>query len=260
MADAAFLGSKLLQEAIYPLNWSLLCLVLGLWCMVRNRRRAAIGLQVAGLALLIVPATGFFAEALMAPLESTYQPRVVDLYEPADLIVVLGGTQAPLRAPRVEAEEVNGARLQMAVRLYRAGKARKIVVSGGPYRIQGERFRAEAEDMRDVLVGLGVPFSAILMEPNSRNTFENAAFTAKLLKERGESKVLLVTSALHMPRAMALFQKQGVEAAAAPCSFLSGARHGPLSGLKPEAIHTLHSEAAIKEYIGRFAYWILGKA
>jgi len=260
MADAAYVGSKLLQEAIYPLNWSLLCLVLGLWCMIRQRRRAAIGLQIVGLALLIAPATGFVAQTLMAPLELAYPARVVDLYEPADAIVVLGGTQAPLRAPRLEAEETHGARLQMAVRLYRAAKAKKIVVSGGPYLVEGERYRTEAEDMRDVLVGLGVPLSAIQMETNSRNTFENAAFTAKLLKERGESKVLLVTSALHMPRAMALFRKQGVEATPAPCSFLSGARHGPLSGLKPEAAHVLQSEAAIKEYIGRFAYWILGKA
>src|SRR5262245_859167 len=113
MTDAAYMGSKLLQEAIYPLNWSLLCLVLGLWCLVRNRRRAAISLQVVGLALLIAPATGYLAEALMAPLESTYPVKMVDLYEPADLIVVLGGTQAPLRAPRLEAEETNGARLQM---------------------------------------------------------------------------------------------------------------------------------------------------
>jgi uncharacterized SAM-binding protein YcdF (DUF218 family) len=260
MSDVAFLGSKLLQEAIYPFNWSLLCLLLGLSYTVRGRRKTAIGLQSAGLILLVVPSMGYVSEALMMPLESTFPVRRIDDYAPADLIVLLGGTTGQLRGLRIEAEEMRGARVQAAARLYRAGKGKQIIVSGGHYVIDGGRFRAEAEDMRDVLIGMGVPPSAILMEANSRNTYENAAFTADLLRERGERKVLLVTSALHLPRAAALFRKQGVDATPVPCSFLTGAPHGVITGLKPTSVNVLESEAAIKEYVGRLVYWVFGKA
>jgi uncharacterized SAM-binding protein YcdF (DUF218 family) len=260
MSTLTFFAYKLAQEAIYPMNWALLCLMLAYLCVRRQRPVAGRRFLVIGLLLFVVPSTGFMAEALMAPLESIHPAKRIHEYPDADLIVVLGGTTGAVREPRLEAEEIHGARLQTAVRLYRAGKGKAVVVSGGLYRLPGDKFRSEAEDMRDVLEGLGVPRSAVVMEPRSRNTYENAKFTAELLRERGASRVLLVTSALHMPRAAALFRRHGVDATPVPCSFLSGARHGPISGLKPEAIHLQHSESAVKEYVGRFVYWLFGRA
>jgi uncharacterized SAM-binding protein YcdF (DUF218 family) len=257
--DILYLPGKLLQEAIYPFNWAILCLLIATYLLLRKKTRSAVRFQVAGLLLLLVPATGYFSEALIAPLESVYPTRKIEEFSEADLIVVLGGTSGAVRGPRLEAEEMNGARLQTAVRLFRAGKGKAIVVSGGSYRVAGEEFRTEAQDMSDILVGLGVPRSAIIMEPNSRNTFENAAFTAKLLRERSENRVLLVTSALHLPRAAALFRRQGVEATAVPCSFLGGSNFGVISGLKPAPLHLQRTESAIKEYVGRLAYWVMGR-
>ena len=260
MDDVVFLVSKLLQETIYPFNWAVLCLVVAMFALRRKRIRAAAWLQLVGLLLLLVPATGFFSEALITPLESVYPPRKVEDYTEADLIVVLGGTAAAVQPPRLEAEELNGARLQTAARLFRAGKGKAIVVSGGPYRVKGEEFRTEAQDMSEVLVGFGVPRSAIIMEPNSRNTYENAAFTAALLRERAGKRILLVTSALHLPRAAALFRRQGLDATPVPCSFLGGSNFGVVSGLKPCPLHIQRSESAIKEYVGRFIYWLMGRA
>ena len=257
--DIVYLPGKLLQEAIYPFNWAVLFLILASYSMLRKRTRSAVRFQIAGLLLLLVPATGFFSEALITPLESVYPSRKIEEYSESDLIVVLGGTSGAVRGPRLEAEEMNGARLQTAVRLYRAGKGKAVVVSGGPYSVAGEVVRTEAEDMRDILIGLGVPRTAIIMEPNSRNTYENAAFTAKLLQERSENRVLLVTSALHLPRATALFRHQEVEATPVPCSFLGGSNFGLISGLKPAALNLQRTESAIKEYVGRLAYRLMGR-
>ena len=104
MGDIVFIPGKLLQEAIYPFNWAILCFVVAAFAIYRNRTRLAIRIQIAGLLLLIVPATGFFAELLIKPLESTFPSRNLDEYPEADLIVVLGGTAAAVRAPRLEAE------------------------------------------------------------------------------------------------------------------------------------------------------------
>lgn len=257
--DIVYLPGKLLQEAIYPFNWAVLCLLIATYSMLRRNTRSAVRFQIAGLILLLVPSTGFFSEALVNPLESVYPSRKIDEYSEADLIVVLGGTAGAVRGPRLEPEEMNGARLQTAVRLYRAGKGKAVVVSGGPYPATGRTFRTEAQDMCDILVGLGVPRTAIIMEPNSRNTYENAAFTAKLLRERVENRVLLVTSALHMPRAAALFRGQGVEATPVPCSYLGGSDFGLISGLKPAPLNLQRTESALKEYVGRLAYWLMGR-
>jgi uncharacterized SAM-binding protein YcdF (DUF218 family) len=258
MADPMFLAYKLSQEALYPLNWAILFLLISLFLMRRKRTRGAAWCQLFGLLLLIVPSTGCVAEALMHPLESMYPAKRVEDYTAAEAIVVLGGTTAATSLPRLEAEEIRGARLLTAARLYRARKAMKIIVTGGKYRIAPGVYRTEAEDMRDVLEGMGVPRDAIVMEQNARNTSENALYTSQLL-EPGGGKVLLVTSALHMPRAKALFAKQGVDVEPVPCSFLSGAKFGPIVGLKPEVVHMQHTESAIKEYVGRFVYWLVGR-
>ena len=99
-------------------------------------------------------------------------------------------------------------RLLKAFRLYRAGKARLIVVSGGDNPLLAKaRTEHHAEEMRNISEEWGVPDSAILVEDSSINTRENALFTRKLLADEGIQNIILVTSALHMCRAAATFRK-----------------------------------------------------
>lgn len=65
--------------------------------------------------------------------------------------------------------------------------------------------------MRQFMLALGVPDSALLLEPQSRNTTQNAEYTANLLGERGIEDILLVTYVLHMPRSIALFEARGFQ-------------------------------------------------
>ena len=97
-------------------------------------------------------------------------------------------------------------RVTLAVELYRAGAAPVMVLSGG-----GAGPVAEAEIMRDLALAVGVPETALLCEPDSRNTVENALNTARLLREHGLARVILVSDRTHLPRAALLFRLAGLD-------------------------------------------------
>ena len=99
-------------------------------------------------------------------------------------------------------------RVALGVGLYREGAAPLLVMSGG-----GAGPVAEAAVMRDLAREAGVPEAALLVEAESRNTFENAANTARLLNAAGKSRVILVSDRLHLPRAARVFRRAGLEIA-----------------------------------------------
>ena len=106
-----------------------------------------------------------------------------------------------------------------------------------------------------ILNQLGVPSDAIVIEGDSRNTYENAAHVAPILRQRGWTSALLITSGVHMPRALATFAKAGLEASAAATD-IQGRRPFYLGvlDLLPDAGALAMSTSAIKEYIGLAVY------
>lgn len=117
----------------------------------------------------------------------------------ADAIVVLG-CPSPAALTR---------RLDRGIRLFQNGVAPLLVFSGG-----GAGLIAEAEFMRRLALAHGVPESALLVEPASHNTFENARETARLLRSKGLRSVVLASDWFHLPRARLLFQFAGLEVVA----------------------------------------------
>ena len=99
-------------------------------------------------------------------------------------------------------------RLDHGIRLFRAGGAPLLVLSGG-----GAGAVPEAEIMRRIALARGVPDAALLVEPESRDTVENAWETARLLRPRGASTVVLVSDRSHLPRAALLFRLAGLRVA-----------------------------------------------
>jgi len=99
-------------------------------------------------------------------------------------------------------------RLDLGVRLYLAGAAPLLLLSGG-----GTGPVPEAELMRRMALARGVPDAALLVEPNSRDTVENAWEAARLLRSRGARLVLLVSDRAHLPRAVLLFRRAGLRVA-----------------------------------------------
>jgi uncharacterized SAM-binding protein YcdF (DUF218 family) len=122
----------------------------------------------------------------------------------ADAIVVLGCRVDAAGSPTQRMHR----RVMLGVALYRDGTAPLIVLSGG-----GPGPVAEAAAMHDLALDAGVPAAALLVEPDSRDTLDNAINTARLLKAAGKSRIVLVTDRLHLPRAALLFRRAGLDIA-----------------------------------------------
>jgi uncharacterized SAM-binding protein YcdF (DUF218 family) len=264
-----FVLSKLLPLLVYPLGLACLLLFLAIW--VRRRSRWRDVLVVAALALLWLSGNRIVAMLLVRSLEWQYlpDPELQSYATRADAIVVLGGGTLGQGYPRLYSE-VNeaGDRLLYAARLYRNGVAPRIVLSGGSARLVGEPTITDAESMADVLIDVGIPEEVLVLEGTSRNTAENARETQRILEEQGLERIVLVTSALHMPRAVSVFRKLGLDVVPAPTDF-HVTQHGweyrtrlhpliQLDNLLPAASSLRETTHALKEYIGLVVYRLRG--
>ena len=250
-----YLGKLLTAVVISPLSWVLVAQGAAIFFARRNRPRAAVGAGAAAIFLLFLASAPLVQGLLRRPLENRFPARALADYPTADAIVVLGGSVVGLQPPRTEPEEDGGSRLVPAARLFRLGKAPRVIVSsGGPsYLASDGRQRYDADDMRDMLVDLGVPASAIVEETKSRNTVENARFSAEILKSHGWSRVLLVTSAYHIRRAARNFERAGVQFVPVPTA--REVIDGPysLSDLWPSPFAMASIFISLKEYVGYLA-------
>lgn len=255
--------SKLLPLFVYPLGFSCVLLAAALVVRPPRLRRA---LVAGALGVLLVFSSQPVANRLVRSLEWQYLPPAK--LPSADAIVLLGGGTRPALPPRSFSEmNEGGDRMVQAARLYRAGKAPLVVVSGGYIEFLGSTV-PEAEAMQDLLELLGVPETAILQEDRARNTYENALYVRALLDTAGANRILLVTSALHMPRSVAIFARQGFEVIPAPADFFvtrtpegqaaEVGLGGRLLPLLPSAEALDLSTRALKEYIGMVIYRLRG--
>jgi uncharacterized SAM-binding protein YcdF (DUF218 family) len=148
------------------------------------------------------------ADALASSLESRYPAVAPEATPAADAIVVLGGALVGARPPARPTFMLvpSSSRVVHAAALYRAGKAKWVVIAAGN-RPDHQHDQVEADAIAEFLVQLGVPAAAIRKEGASRTTRENAANVLPLLQSLNARRVLLVTSAAHMPRAVKTFTK-----------------------------------------------------
>lgn len=254
--------SKLAGYVLSPLVW-----VLALWagagaCVWLQRRRWALALACTGWGLLWVASLPIVAQAIAAPLEDQYPALTVQATPSADAILVLGGALSGAKPPKRPTFNLGPAagRVWHAAELYRAGKARWVVVAGGNQPGQdGEQVEAEA--IVQMLGTLGVPRQAIRMEGASRNTRENAANSLQLVRGVGAKRVLLVTSAIHMPRALKTFRKawagSGVELVPATTDVEPATPRFLLKLWIPDASALAFVTRIIKEYAGGIALAIM---
>tara|TARA_B100000029_G_C17562332_1_gene953812 strand:- start:1275 stop:1757 length:483 start_codon:yes stop_codon:yes gene_type:complete len=153
--------------------------------------------------------------------------------------------------------EVQGNRSIHALRLYRAGKAPLIIISGGNVFSQ-DSLKPEAAYTAELLQDWGIPPSVIIFEGNSRNTRENALETAKLLNNRGLKRILLVTTAFHMPRAIGAFRAVGIDAVPAPSSISAELQEPTILHWIPSLDGLGRVQRLMHEKIGIFVYRIRG--
>jgi uncharacterized SAM-binding protein YcdF (DUF218 family) len=255
--------SKILPPLVYPLGLACLLIVVALILRRPRLRTALLGLA---LALLLIGGNRWVALGLARSLEWRYIPA--GELPQAQAIVVLGGGTLSAQYPRqtVEVDQA-GDRLIYAAQLYHQGKAEHLLLSGG--RIDWISSGAPpAEDMASLLEMLGVPPQALWLESQSRNTYENARNARAFLEPLGIRRILLVTSASHMPRSVALFEKQGFEVIPAPADFSvtqegweqlkSGGLGSQLYSLLPSAESLSLTTRMLKEYVGMLIYRLSG--
>lgn len=261
-----FLLSKLLPLALYPLGLGLLLQLAG-----QLGRRQAWGpwLGGAGLGLVWLFAMPLTSRQLVWGLEEQAAALTPAVIPKADAILVLGGGLRPALAPRrgVEVGE-GGDRLLTGVRLLRQGKAPLLVTSGGRVGFTAnDPAPAEAVSARQLALELGVPARGILINPVSRTTAEEARDIGVIGRQRHWQRLLLVTSAFHMPRSLATFKRSsGLTVIPVACDYQlpSRANYGKptigntIKGLLPDAEALFLSSVALKEHLGLVIYRLKG--
>ncbi len=249
---------------LMPLPFCLGAMVLGALLMLSRRwARAGRRLAIGGFGLLLIYSNSFVGRALIKPLEIAY-PAVPDLPAgtavPARLaacryIVVLGGGNG--YAPGLAANHLLSsgalARITEGVRLLRIVPGAKLVVSGpifGPV-------ESHALVLARTAIALGIDEKRILLVEHARDTEEEAAAVKKLA---GDTPVALVTSAWHMPRAMALFRHERIDAVPAPTDYHSVRDSDTfVAGFRWELPALERSTLAVRERLGYLWIWLRGK-
>lgn len=251
-----FLLSKTLDLLLDPWWWVTGLLLFGGLALWSDRRRTGIALATCGVLVFAVLSLPAVANRLWHSLEadavSTLRPDVT-----YDVVVLLGGTVSAFGAtPDTVSWGDNVERLTVTFDLLRTGKARHVIVSGGQLR---EGLPTEAEYLARQLEAWGIEKERLLVEPEARNTVENAERSKALLTARGFQSVLLVTSAFHLPRAQGCFRAVGLEPDVLPVDFRMRAPEADSHWL-PRAGYFSDSANAIRELFGRLTYRLTGKA
>ena len=208
-------------------------------------------LGVAGLYIMSLPITvEYAARALETEIPLT-QAQWPSLNQQADAIVILGGGRE-VNDPAWQGDQPSlmaMQRLRYGARLAKATNL-PVLVSGGLHFGQPP---SEAQIMADSLAE-DFDITARWLEGESRTTWENALYTAKILQAEGIQRVLLVTDAWHMPRSRWSYEQLGFSVTSAPVGFLSGANSRPLSGWMPESKALWQNTALLNEAIGALLY------
>jgi len=251
MADQFFLLSKLFWVIAQPDHFLLIMLVLGLFMW-----RRAIGVFLVWSSVLCMLAVSAFplANYLLEPLEKRFsQPVLSEIQEPISGIIVLGGGENPETSAHNKWPEFNQAadRLMALPGLMLRYPQAKVIFTGGSGSMLASQYRgADVAESWLNQQGMG---ARVIIERDSRNTFQNALYTKDLIANTDgnvEGKWLLVTSAFHMPRSVGVYRKAGIDVIPFPVDYrVSTMRFDPDLNTNMSNLNT-----AVREWIGLIAY------
>ena len=247
-----FVLSKVLWFLAAPSNLLLLLILAGAGLALRWRR-LGLGLAVVAGLTLLVGGVSPLASLVFGPLENRFS-EFRDDGTPLTGIVVLGGAvETGLSAARGQLV-VNdaGERMIALGDLARRYPEATLVFAGGSGRLTGDGAVSESAVLRRHAAALGVSPERITYDDRSRNTHENATFSAELVKPKPGERWLLVTSAWHMPRAMGCFRRAGFAVTAYPVDYRTGPGAGGLHATAGDGLFEL--DVAVREWLGLVAY------
>ena len=240
--------NKLLPIFVLPLGWVVVLLLVAL---IRRKRWPAL----VALALLYLCSMPLVGNSLTRWLESRYPALALDQVEKTDAIVPLGGIFGP-PAPAGFLPNLGEAneRLEAGIQLWQRKKAEWLVFTGGrvPWSRQTE---VEGAFSRREAVSRGIPAERIIVTREVGNTVDEALAVADLMRARTWGKIVLVTSAWHMPRAARLFRTAGVNFVPFPVDFqINPDSSLTLLDFLPAATGLQRTETALREWYGILFY------
>ena len=252
--------NKIVGVMLNPVAVALILMVVGMVFITKGRKHLAMGFVLGAAIWLWLWGTPLMYRFTGVGLESEWPVVLAEDMPKADAIVVLGGGMGANTNISQYAEMWGGAdRVWHAARLWKAGKASIVIASG----------TVESETTVPLLRDLGIPESAIVVEDKARNTEENAKFVEDILNrldrvEGRRHKILLVTSAWHMRRAVLMFKKYAPNLEIIPAATDYEAsirmyREFGLGELLPSAEYLSLNSGCIKEYTGYWGYRLLRK-
>jgi uncharacterized SAM-binding protein YcdF (DUF218 family) len=251
-----FFLSKTLDALLSPLTWAALLVAVGISRGSLARRDR--WLIASGLGVLVLFSFEPFENALLDALErsapNTYRADVT-----YDAVILLGGAVERSSRPGRPSYNDSVERLLATYDLLRSDRARLAIVSGGAVD-SATHDPVEAVVLGGQLVDWGVAPERVIIEPRARNTHENAVESQRIARERGFSRLLVVTSAFHMPRALACFRAVGLPVDALPVDYRAYDAKRFSGSWLPRANYLERSTMVLREWFGRGIYRLRGYA
>lgn len=248
--------SKIMALPFYPLSLVVGCGIAAAILLLVQKTRA--GLLFAGLSLLLLCffSAPLFSHILLRSLEGRFDQQ--GEYPQSSAIVILGGGAISAIAPRRYVEVADaGDRVLYGARLFKAGFAPWIIVTGGKVEVFNRVPTSEAQEYFELLTQICcIDSASIILEGNAQNTHDHAAEVEQILRQKNLPKdIILVTSALHMPRSVGVFKKSGFSVHPAPTDFHATLYNQfSLINLLPQPASLLESTSVLHEYYGIIAY------
>ena len=237
---------KLLPLLVSPLGVIAFLLCINLWLKKRS-------LTFFTLILLLIFSFPLTARLIWQGLEKEYPYAEIQALKSHDAVIVLSGMLHQFEAKGVmQAQWSDPDRFFSGLEILRQEKAKNIIFTGG--KMPWSNARAEGEVLREVALMMGVSGEKVKLSGYASNTAEEALVVARLMNEKKFKSAILVTSSFHMPRAIQLFNKAGVNVEAYSTDFkVSGTSVDWLDYI-PSAEGFRNTSNGIREYIGRLYY------
>jgi len=250
-----FLLSKILSLLISPFLWILVLWGFSYLKWFHANKRI---LRWSAVTCFLLFANGALFQLVMQAWEGEMVP-VSQMEDKANVVVVLGGMSS-LDEPsvRIQFHEATD-RLLQALPLYYRGYVSQIIISGGSAEIMREE-KPESEYLLPFLLEIGISEQAVFIEKQSRNTYENALYTKGLFEQQQfDRKIILITSAFHMYRAKACFEKQGFQVEPYAAQFVQSTDPIDVRAVFIPSLETLNTwPLLLKEWTGILVYRIKG--
>jgi uncharacterized SAM-binding protein YcdF (DUF218 family) len=252
-----FLLSKLLYVFLSPFTWALIALYFAFFSKREKRKKRG---RIAAISILLFFSNTVIYKEFCRQWEVFGTP--VKQVKKADIAIVLGGMSEYNNDLKVLSLRRGGDRIWQAITLYKAHKVDKLLISGGHGYVI-DRGLKEALQVKEVLVKWGIPGKDILIETNSKNTYENAVQSKKVLDKKAPDakRFILVTSGRHMKRALACYEHAGIHCTPHSTDLYTGPKRFYTfeDFLVPNVSVIDDWHGLIKEIVGYITYSMTGK-